>query len=125
MWAPCPFHAEKTASFHVDDQKGYYYCFGCHAKGDSIGFVKEIENLSFIEAVEVLANEAGMELPKPDPKFQKQNDKRLELIKVMELANEIFRAQLISKEGSKARAYLKSRGTSDKSCNKFEISNLV
>lgn len=121
MWAPCPFHAEKTASFHVDDQKGYYYCFGCHAKGDSIGFVKEIENLSFIEAVEVLANEAGMELPKPDPKFQKQNDKRLELIKVMELANEIFRAQLISKEGSKARAYLKSRGTSDKSCNKFEI----
>ncbi len=44
-WAPCPFHQEKSASFHVDDRKGYYYCFGCHAKGDALSFVKETENL--------------------------------------------------------------------------------
>ena len=62
MWAPCPFHQEKTASFHVDDQKGFYYCFGCHAKGDAISFVKETENVNFIEAVEILAKEAGLSL---------------------------------------------------------------
>ena len=50
-WAPCPFHGEKTASFHVDDQKGFYYCFGCHAKGDALNFLREAEGLDFIEAV--------------------------------------------------------------------------
>ena len=54
-WAPCPFHQEKTASFHVDETKGYYYCFGCHAKGDAVTFLRETENLGFIEAVERLA----------------------------------------------------------------------
>ena len=60
MWAPCPFHHEKTASFHVDDQKGFYYCFGCHAKGDAINFVRETENVEFMDAVRILAGEAGM-----------------------------------------------------------------
>ena len=59
MWAPCPFHQEKTASFHVDDRKGFYYCFGCHAKGDAISFVRETENADFMEAVEILARAAG------------------------------------------------------------------
>ena len=67
FWAPCPFHQEKSASFHVDDRKGYYYCFGCHAKGDAVTFVKESENLSFIEAVTVLSGEAGMQMPARDP----------------------------------------------------------
>mgnify|MGYP000333116534 CR=1 FL=1 len=57
MWAPCPFHQEKSASFHVEDRKGYYYCFGCHAKGDAISFVRETENVGFMEAVEILAVE--------------------------------------------------------------------
>ena len=61
MWAPCPFHHEKTASFHVDDKKGFYYCFGCHAKGDALGFVKDTENVSFIEAVEILACQQSRE----------------------------------------------------------------
>ena len=121
MWAPCPFHQEKTASFHVDDQKGYYYCFGCHAKGDSIGFIKETENLTFVEAVESLAQECGMELPRPEPQYKKKNDKRLELINVMELATEIYKQQLRSDKGAEARKYLSSRGTSDDSCSKFEI----
>ena len=60
MWAPCPFHQEKSASFHVDDRKGLYYCFGCHAKGDAISFVRETENVEFMEAVQILAGEAGM-----------------------------------------------------------------
>ena len=57
-WAPCPFHAEKTASFHVDDKKGFYYCFGCHAKGDALSFVRETENVGFMEAVEILSRAA-------------------------------------------------------------------
>ena len=66
-WAPCPFHQEKSASFHVDDRKGFYYCFGCHAKGDVVTFVKEADNLGFMEAVEVLARDAGMQMPARDP----------------------------------------------------------
>ena len=67
LWAPCPFHQEKTASFHVDDRQGFYYCFGCHAKGDAIAFVRETENVGFIEAIEILAREAGMTVPAHDP----------------------------------------------------------
>ncbi|HMO09505.1 MAG TPA: CHC2 zinc finger domain-containing protein, partial [Paracoccaceae bacterium] len=65
-WAPCPFHQEKTASFHVDDRKGFYYCFGCHAKGDALTFLKETGNIGFMEAVEELAREAGMAMPARD-----------------------------------------------------------
>lgn len=68
FWAPCPFHQEKSASFHVDDRKGFYYCFGCHAKGDAIAFVKDTENVGFMEAVEILAREAGMAMPARDPR---------------------------------------------------------
>src|ERR1041384_4930599 len=53
-WAPCPFHQEKSASFHVDDRKGFYYCFGCHAKGDALTFLKESQNMSFMEAAEAV-----------------------------------------------------------------------
>jgi DNA primase len=76
FWAPCPFHQEKSASFHVDDRKGYYYCFGCHAKGDAVTFVKESDNLGFMEAVEVLAREAGMQLPARDPQAAERADRR-------------------------------------------------
>lgn len=63
MWAPCPLHQESSASFHVDDQKGYFYCFGCRAKGDVFGFVRETENVGFIQALRILAHEAGMPMP--------------------------------------------------------------
>lgn len=61
LWAPCPFHAEKTASFHVDDRKGYYYCFGCHAKGDIISFLRETKGVDFMVAVRRLAFLADMD----------------------------------------------------------------
>ena len=94
MWAPCPFHHEKTASFHVDDQKGYYYCFGCHAKGDAFGFIKETENVSFMEAVEILAGEVGMHMPERDPQAQQKVARRTQLVEIMELALQYFRLQL-------------------------------
>ena len=79
-WAPCPFHGEKTASFHVDDQKGFYYCFGCHAKGDALTFLREAEGLGFIEAVELLAAEAGLPMPERDPRQVQRAEGRDRLV---------------------------------------------
>ncbi|SLN31323.1 DNA primase [Ruegeria meonggei] len=121
MWAPCPFHHEKTASFHVDDQKGFYYCFGCQAKGDAISFVKETENVSFIEAVEILAREAGLPMPARDPKAQEKQDHRSQLAEVMEQAVQFFRLQLKTGAGTEARDYLKRRGLDDQALDRWEI----
>ncbi|WP_420584388.1 DNA primase [Ruegeria sp.] len=121
MWAPCPFHHEKTASFHVDDQKGFYYCFGCQAKGDAISFVKETENVSFIEAVEILAREAGMPMPARDPKAQEKQDRRSQLAEVMEQAVQFFRLQLKTGAGGAARDYLTRRGLDAQALDRWEI----
>jgi len=76
LWAPCPFHREKSASFHVDDRKSFYYCFGCHAKGDVITYVREMKNVNFHEAVLLLANKAGVHvnLNPPSPTSPDFND---------------------------------------------------
>ena len=121
MWSPCPFHHEKTASFHVDDQKGFYYCFGCHAKGDAIKFVQETENVSFIEAVKILADEAGMPMPDRDPRAQEKADRHSLLIEVMEQAVQFFRMSLKTAAGSEARAYLERRGMSQATQDRFGI----
>ncbi|MEM1236811.1 MAG: DNA primase [Pseudomonadota bacterium] len=121
MWAPCPFHQEKTASFHVDDRKGYYYCFGCHAKGDAISFVRETENVGFMEAVEILAGEAGMQMPERDPRAQEKADERTELAQVMEEAVKFFRLQLKTGAGAAARDYLAGRGLSGQALERWEI----
>ncbi len=121
MWAPCPFHQEKSASFHVDDRKGYYYCFGCHAKGDAISFVRETENVDFIEAVRILAGEAGMPMPERDPQAQAKADKRTELAEVMEMAVNHFRLQLKTAAGQPARDYLDRRKLGQKGQDRFEI----
>jgi DNA primase len=109
FWAPCPFHQEKSASFHVDDRKGFYYCFGCHAKGDAVTFVKESENLGFMEAVEVLAREAGMQMPARDPQAAQRADRRTELAQVMDEAVKFYRLQLKTNAGSAARSYLSQK----------------
>ena len=121
MWAPCPFHQEKSASFHVEDRKGYYYCFGCHAKGDAISFVRETENVGFMEAVEILAQEAGMTMPKRDPQAQQKADRRTELAEVMEAAAGFFRLQLRTGQGGAARDYLARRGMSEATQEQFGI----
>lgn len=121
MWAPCPFHHEKTASFHVDDKKGYYYCFGCHAKGDAFGFVKETENVSFMEAVEILAREVGLTVPARDPRAQEKQDRRALLAGVMEQAVQFFKLQLKTNAGTAAREYLQRRGLSADAQARWEI----
>lgn len=121
FWAPCPFHQEKSASFHVDDRKGFYYCFGCHAKGDAISFVRETENVSFMEAVQILAGEAGMTMPARDPRAQEKADKRTQLVDVMEQAVQWHKLQLKTGAAAGAREYLERRGLSVDAQARWEI----
>lgn len=121
MWAPCPFHQEKTASFHVDDRKGFYYCFGCHAKGNAISFVRETENVDFIEAVKILASEAGMTVPERDPQAQAKADRRTQLVEVMEHAVRYFGLQLRAGAGVAARDYLTGRGLDPATQARFDL----
>lgn len=121
MWAPCPFHQEKSASFHVDDRKGFYYCFGCHAKGDVLSFIKETDNLGFMEAVESLARMAGLPMPERDPRAVQVADHRSQLIEVMEEAVKWFRLQLKTAAAQDARAYLAKRGLSEAAQDRWGI----
>jgi DNA primase len=121
MWAPCPFHQEKTASFHVDDRKGFYYCFGCHAKGDAISFVRETENVDFMEAVKILATEAGMTVPERDPQAQAKADRRTQLVEVMEQAVRYFGMQLRGGAGAAARDYLAGRALDAATQARFDL----
>ncbi len=121
MWSPCPFHHEKTASFHVDDRKGFYYCFGCQAKGDAISFVRETENVGFMEAVEILAREVGMPMPARDPKAQEKSDRRTVLSEIMEQAAQFFRLQLKTAGGMPSREYLENRGLDGAAWDRWDI----
>jgi len=121
MWASCPFHQEKSASFHVDDRKGYYYCFGCHAKGDAISFVRETENLGFMEAIELLAREAGLPMPARDPQAQQKADRRSQLVEVMEQAVQYYRLQLKTGAAAGARDYLAGRALNEAAQDRWDI----
>ncbi|PKP85712.1 MAG: DNA primase [Alphaproteobacteria bacterium HGW-Alphaproteobacteria-2] len=120
-WAPCPFHQEKTASFHVDDRKGFYYCFGCQAKGDLISFVTETQNVGFIDAVEILAREAGLEMPQADPRAREKADRNARLIEANETAARLFRLQLAGAAAGPARDYLARRGLDAATLERFGI----
>jgi DNA primase len=105
-----PFTNEKTPSFYVNDQKRIFKCFSSGMGGDVISFIMETERLSFMEAVEKLAEEAGMELPKADPRAAEAYDHRKRLQEVCEAAAAYFEERLQSSEGSAARDYLEGRG---------------
>ncbi len=121
LWAPCPFHQEKSASFHVDDRKGFYHCFGCQAGGDVVKFVQETENLGFMEAVESLVRDAGMAMPAQDPQAKARADRSGQLAEVMEAAVKAFRLQLATGAAAEARAYLARRGLGEAALARFEI----
>ena len=106
----CPFHTERTGSFSVNATEGFYYCFGCHAKGDAITFVRETQHLDFIEAVEYLATRAGIEL-QHDEQSGAARQERKTFLAAMERAVEWYHQQLLtSPEAGPARNYLRSRG---------------
>lgn len=120
-WACCPFHGEKTPSFHAENRKGRYHCFGCGASGDHFTFLVEQEGLSFPEAVAQLATDAGIPLPERDPDSEKREAERASLHDVVENAATFFEAALQGPEGGKARAYLRERGLSPEVQKRFRI----
>ncbi|MDI9407729.1 MAG: DNA primase [Candidatus Pacebacteria bacterium] len=117
----CPFHAEKSPSFTVNDDKEFYHCFGCGAHGDVIGFVMNTEGLDFPAAVERLAGEAGLELPKPDPHRAGAAAQLTRLVAVTDAAAKWFTGQLHSNGGQAARDYLEQRGVSPASRSQFRL----
>ncbi len=120
-WACCPFHSEKTPSFHADDRKGRYYCFSCHAKGDVFTFLVEKLGMSFPEAVEDLAAQAGLAMPKPDPAKEKRERERASLADVLAMAAAFYRQQLEGPQGARARDYIAARGLPAQTVERFAL----
>lgn len=108
--ACCPFHSEKSPSFTVNDEKGFYHCFGCGAHGDAIRWMTDQRGLGFMDAVKELAAEAGLEVPAPDPRAAQAAEQRGSLHDVMSATQKWFVENLASPEGAKAKAYLATRG---------------
>lgn len=117
----CPFHNEKTPSFTVNDDKQFYHCFGCGAHGDIIGFSMQHDNLSFIEAVEALAQEAGMQVPQASPQAIQQAKKEKGLHALMEDATRWMENQLRSPENSGAYRYIIERGIPEELLRSFRV----
>ncbi len=120
----CPFHKEKTGSFSVNATHGYYYCFGCHEKGDVFSFVMKMDSLSFPEAVRAVAAKTGIALPKREfssPEEAREAGLRRQLLDVQEAAAQYFEAQLKSAEAARAREYLTSRGVAAETIKTFRI----
>jgi DNA primase len=116
-----PFTAEKTPSFYVNDQKRIFKCFSSGLGGDVISFVMETERLSFMEAVEKLAEEAGMSLPKASPQAAQEYDHRQRLQAACEAAAVFFEDRLKAAEGAGARSYLEGRGLKPSSWGRYRI----
>ncbi|WP_412059029.1 DNA primase [Bartonella sp. DGB2] len=121
FWACCPFHGEKTPSFHCEDRKGRYYCFGCGANGDIFRFLCDLDGISFVEAVERLAGQAGLPMPIMDPEQDKREKAKANLYEVMEMASRFFHQQLHKSAGALARSYLAGRDLSQDIITRFDL----
>ncbi|HEX3673351.1 MAG TPA: DNA primase [Rhizomicrobium sp.] len=121
MWGCCPFHKEKSPSFKVENERRAYKCFGCGAGGDAFKWLVETEGLTFPEAVERLAGEAGVELPKWSPEDEAREEKKKSLYDVVESACAFFEDQLHAGAGKEARDYLKARGLNDAVAKQFRL----
>ena len=118
-WAKCPFHGsgeERTASFKVYEETGTFHCFGCKESGNAIHFLRKHDGLDFLEAVETLATQAGMEIPKQEATVDTSN-----ATKINNRASEIFYEQLKSDQGKKTIKYLKERGISGETAKFFQL----
>lgn len=120
-WACCPFHGEKSPSFHCEDRKGRYHCFGCGVSGDHFRFLTELEGLSFPEAVQQIADMVSISMPQPDPQAEKRERERTSLQDVMEMATLFFQDQLQTSLGARARAYLRDRGLTGRTIESFRL----
>jgi len=117
----CPFHNEKTPSFNVVEDKGFFHCFGCGAHGDAIGFLMQTESVSFREAVEELARRAGLEVPIDTPEERQRLQQAATLYDVCEAACVFFQEQLHSPSGMRGLEYLNKRGLDQTSIDKYRL----
>ena len=117
--ACCPFHAEKSPSFYIYDDG--YHCFGCGAHGDAISFVMQSQGGTFMDAVQSLASEAGLDIPQPSPALAEAEQRRLDLHEVLEAAAAHYQRNLISPGGAPALAYLRRRGLTDETIARFAL----
>ena len=117
----CPFHHEKTPSFTINDEKGFYHCFGCGAHGNVINFLTDCEKMPFMEAIEHLANLAGLKIPDQKPQNQAQENRFNTLLDIMEKACVFFQKNLFSPAGEQAREYLKNRGITGEIAKQFRL----
>ncbi len=118
--ACCPFHHEKTPSFTCSSEKGLFYCFGCQEGGDIFAFLMKMENLSFREAVQRLAREAGLEY-KPTQALTPGEQRRADVRKVLDYARRYYHQFFLSRAGEQARTYVKSRNLTKETCQHFEL----
>jgi DNA primase len=117
----CPFHHEKTPSFYVVEDKSFFHCFGCGAHGDAIGFVMRADNLDFIEAIEKLAGEAGLPVPKATPQERERAQRQKTLLEALEAAAAFYEGQLWLPAGRRAREYLQGRGLDPETIRRFRL----
>lgn len=118
--ACCPFHDEKTPSFNVRPDKGFYHCFGCGAHGDAISFIREFEGLGFTEAVEELARRAGLEVPY-DKAAKQEIQQAKTLTDALDFASRFYQSALHGEQGTYARDYLKQRGLDNSIIQQYQI----
>jgi len=119
--ACCPFHNEKTPSFTVSDEKGFFHCFGCGAHGDAISWLTQARGLAFMDAVKELADSAGMAVPAPDPRAMAQAERAAGLHEVTDAAARWFSEQLQGIEAAEARAYLHGRDIDAEAQSRFGL----
>jgi DNA primase len=117
----CPFHNEKTPSFTVNDEKGFYHCFGCGAHGDIVKFLTDLRGYSFNEALKYLADKSGLALPSFSKEEKKNVQELKDLGEIMELATDWFQAQLFDKKNDAAREYLIGRSLNKNIIEKFRL----
>ncbi len=117
----CPFHNEKSPSFTVNDDKQFYHCFGCGAHGDVIGFTMQHDNLSFIDAIESLAAEAGMQVPQSSPAEREKAKEQKNLYSLMDDTAKFFSDQLRAPVNRDALAYVLERGITEQYIESFRI----
>ena len=117
----CPFHHEKTPSFYVVEDKSFFHCFGCGAHGDAIGFVMRNDNLDFFEAIEKLAGEAGLAVPRATPQERERAQQQKTLLEALEAAAAFYEARLASPAGARARNYLRERGLDTETIRHFRL----
>src|ERR1044071_4530330 len=117
----CPFHNEKTPSFYVVEDKGFFHCFGCGAHGDAIGFVMRADNLDFIEAVERLAGEAGIAVPAQTPQERDRAQRQKTLLEALAAAAAFYEAQLWGADRARARDYLTRRALDEETIRRFRL----